>query len=338
MSHPAKRLIKAIPLPGILPGRPPTKKPEITWIDPCELLVDESYQRGIGEKGLRLIRRIVESFDWRRFKPPTAVWTDEGLEVVDGQHSAIAAACHPAIDSIPVVVVEASDLKDRASAFIGINKDRLNVTQMQIHAAGVVAGDAEALQIAELCAQSSIRMLKSAPSNGDYKPRDTVAVRALGDIIKRRGFYDAQATINIVVAAEPAPLTAAAIKAVDFLLHDAEHAAAFEPADLTKAILAVGDQSDRDAGIFAAEHRVPKWRGLAAVWFKRTRKRRIRTDVEVAGDEPSEPAPCKSAPLIPAARRCVIRRRGTACVTAAILGDPPPGRSALDQLRVAACL
>ena len=333
MTNPAKRLIKAIPLPGVLPGRPPTNKPEITWIDPCELLVDESYQRGIGEKGLRLIRRVVENFDWRRFKPPTAVWTDVGLEVVDGQHSAIAAACHPSVDSIPVVVVEAVDLKDRASAFIGINRDRLNVTQMQIHSAGVVAGDPEALQIAELCARSSLRMLKSAPSNGDYKPRDTVAVRAIGDLIRKRGVDGAQATIDVVVAAEPRPLTAAAIKAADFLLHDKEHADAFEPADLTKAIVALADQADRDAGVFAAEHCVPKWRGLAAVWFKKTRKRRTRAEADSAGDEPSEPAPRQSVPSPAASGRVLLWRPPSA--TASICGDPPPGLSALDQRRAA---
>ena len=335
MTNPAKRLIKAIPLPGVLPGRPPTKKPEITWIDPTELLVDESYQRGIGEKGLRLIRRVVENFDWRRFKPPTAVWTDVGLEVVDGQHSAIAAACHPSVDTIPVVIVEAADLKDRASAFIGINKDRLNVTMMQIHAAGVVAGDPEALQIAELCGRCSIRLLKSAPSSGEYKPRDSVAVRALGDLIKRRGLDGARAAIDVVVAAEPAPLNAAAIKAVDFLLHDKEHADAFDPADLTKAIVALADQADRDAGVFAAEHCVPKWRGLAAVWFKKTRKRRTRAEAESAGDEPSEPAPCAPAlfPAATATARVLRWQRGSA--TASICGDPPPGRSALDQRRAA---
>ena len=253
--------------------------------------------------------------------------------MVDGQHSAVAAACHPAVDTIPVVVVEAADLKDRASAFLGINKDRLNVTMMQIHAAGVVAGDAEALQIAEVCGRCSIRLLKSAPSGGDYKPRDSVAVRAIGDLIKRRGIDGAQAALDVVLIAEPAPLTAAAIKAVDFLLNDKEHADAFEPADLTKAIVALADQADRDAGVFAAEHCVPKWRGLAAVWFKRTRKRRPRAEAESAGDDASEPAPCELAPspTATATRRVLSWQRGS--VTASICGDPAPGRSALDQRR-----
>lgn len=325
-----KRLITAMELPGITPGTPPTKTPEVTWIDPSDLLVDESYQRGIGEKGVRLIRKIVEHFDWRKFKPPTAVWTDDGLEVLDGQHSAIAAASHPGVGTIPVVIVEASDVKDRASAFIGINRDRLNVTMMQIHAAGIVSGDQAAMQIEAVCQSAGVRILKTSPSNGEYQPRDTVAVRAIGELIRRRGPVVASDIMKAVAGADLAPVTAAAIKAADFLTHDKEHAETFDPRELTKAIVALGAQADKDAGVFAAEHCVPKWRGLAAVWFKKTRKRRTRPESDTAGpDAPSEPSP--STIIMPlASSRRVIDRRALGPVN---LGDPPPGRSALDQRR-----
>ena len=281
---------------------------------------------------MRLIRRIVEGFDWRKFKPPTAVWTDEGLEVLDGQHNAIAAASHPAVGMIPVVVVEASDVKDRASAFLGINRDRLNVTMMQMHAAGIVAGDEPALQIDAVCQTAGIRILKASPSNGDYQARDTVAVRAIGDLIRRRGPVIACDVMKAVAGADLAPVTAAAIKAADFLLHDKQHADAFDPPELTKAIVALGPQADRDAGVFAAEHCVPKWRGLAATWFKKVRKRRVRQDSDAgSSDAPSEPSPTPSEPS-PAPRRhglvgrVVIDRRARGPVN---LGDPTPERRAL---------
>ncbi|MGO4666588.1 hypothetical protein [Bosea sp. 2RAB26] len=38
-----KRNIAAIPLADFAPAPVPTAKPEVTWIDPRELLVDEAY-------------------------------------------------------------------------------------------------------------------------------------------------------------------------------------------------------------------------------------------------------------------------------------------------------
>lgn len=323
-----KRLIKALHLPGTTPGVAPARRPEVTWIDPTELLVDESYQRGVGEKGLRLIRRIVEHFDWRRFKPPTAVWTDEGLEVIDGQHSAIAAATHPGVAQIPILVVEAPNVKDRASAFIGINRDRLNVTMMQIHAAGVTAGEESALKIEAVCKAAGLRMLKASPSNRTYQPRDTLAVRAIGNLIRQRGVEAATEVLRVAAEAGLAPVSADAIKAADFLMHDEEHAETFERADLSKAIAGLGVQADREAGVFAAEHCVPKWRGLAAVWFRKTKRRRPRS--EASPTEPTEPAPePEELPRFPFAkrptRRIIVRRPSAAAYD---FGDPEPGRSA----------
>jgi hypothetical protein len=58
-------------------------------------------------------------WDWCRFKPPIAAWAADGLEVIDGQHTAIAAGCYRDIESSPVVLVEAVEQEVHASAFIG---------------------------------------------------------------------------------------------------------------------------------------------------------------------------------------------------------------------------
>ena len=268
------RPIAAVDLPELRPGRPPTSRPEITWIAPGDLLVDDSYQRGVGENGLRLIRKIVETFDWRRFKPPTAVWTEHGLEVIDGQHSAIAAATHPEIDAIPVLVVEAEQVSDRAGAFIGMNRDRLAVSQMQLHAAAVVAGDGGAAAIERVCAACGVRVLRMPPSRGAYKPRDTVAIRAVGDLIRRVGEPLATEVIRALADADLAPITSIALRAAEVLLINPEYADQLDPTELTRTIVALGTEANREAGVFAATHGVPRWRGLIAVWFKRAKKRR----------------------------------------------------------------
>lgn len=271
-----KRLIAALDLPDLNPGTPPTEKPELTWINPCELLVDASYQRDVGERGLRLIRQIVRNFDWRKFKPPTCVWSNDGLETIDGQHSAIAAASHPSIDLIPVVIVDAAEVADRAGAFVGLNRDRLNITQMQLHAAGVVAGDETAGAIERVCQAAGVTVLRMPASNGKYKPRETVAVRAIGDLIKRVGEQLAIIVVRVLAEADLAPITATAFKAAEAFLMNEEYADQVAPEDLTQAIIALGAEADKEAGVFAATHCVPRWRGLVAVWFKKAKRRRPR--------------------------------------------------------------
>jgi hypothetical protein len=104
-------------------------RPRFAEVDPSTLLVDESYQREISDRGQKLIRSIVEGWDWTKFKPPVVVETPEGLQVIDGQHTAIAAATHnqiaksatvadlrltKRIGKIPVMVVSADSVEARA--------------------------------------------------------------------------------------------------------------------------------------------------------------------------------------------------------------------------------
>jgi len=83
----------------------------------------------------------VAGWDWAKFKAPVAVMTDAGLELIDGQHTAIAAATHPEIATIPVMIVDVDKRAERAAAFIGHNRDRVAVdaqitplTQIEIKA------------------------------------------------------------------------------------------------------------------------------------------------------------------------------------------------------------
>jgi hypothetical protein len=268
----AKRNIAAIPLADFAPAPVPTARPEVTWIDPRELLVDEAYQRNLSERSLALIRRIATNWDWRRFKAPSCSWTADGLEVVDGQHTAIGAACRDDITEIPVLITEAKEQAERAAAFIGLNRDRVGITATQLHAAAVTAGDPDAVAIEEACASVGITILKSQPGAGRFQPRQTMAVAAIGALIHRYA-GDARQALGVLAAADLAPIQANQIKAVELLLTEAEFGEP-DPADITKAIVSVGAEAEKEAKLFAATHCVPVWRGLAAVWFKKVPKRR----------------------------------------------------------------
>lgn len=271
------RPIRPIGLSGLEPAMAVVATPVFEWADPSTLLVDEAYQRNLSERSIKLIRKIIENWDWRRFKPPVCARTSRGLEVIDGQHTSVAAASHPAIDQIPIMVVEAADLADRASAFMGHNRDRLNITKMQLHYAAAAAGDEDAQTIDQVCARAGVRMLKCTPANGVFKPGDTIAVAAIGQLISKRMPVRARQVLEILVQAGCAPVSAGQIKAVDLLLHDPEYAGEMVADDLVSVIVKLGSMADRDAAVFAATHKVPQWKALAITYFRKGRRRGRRS-------------------------------------------------------------
>ena len=102
-------------VPADLSGQP---GPDFDIVAPTDLLVDDAYQRGISPKSEALIRRIVRTWSWSKFKPPVCARVDGRLHVIDGQHTAIAAASHGGIQAIPVIVVAIPEMADRARAFV----------------------------------------------------------------------------------------------------------------------------------------------------------------------------------------------------------------------------
>lgn len=275
----ARRPVKAVSLHGMEPASAGAEPPVFEWVDPGQLLVDDAYQRSLSDRSLKLIRKICGVWDWRRFKPPVCARTERGLEIIDGQHTAIAACSHPMVDAIPVMVVVAADRAGRAQAFIGQNRDRLQIAPMQMHWAAAAGGDEDAVTINQVCERAGVRMLKATPGNGVWRIGDTVAVRAIGALISRRGSMKARIVLQALVEGRAAPVSTMHIKAVEHLLHDVEYRDDIDPAGVTTALLALGPEAEAEAAIFAATHNVTHWKALAIVLFKKGRRRgRKRAD------------------------------------------------------------
>lgn len=266
------RAIEKISIPGVEPSAVEEFRPEFLWVDPVSLRVDESYQRNLSERSVTLIRRIVGAWDWRAFKPPICVRDEDVLHVIDGQHTAIAAATHPAINEIPVMIVPPSDVEARALSFVRHNRDRIQVTQQQLHYALVAAGDEDALTIHQICNRAGARVLKYPPSSGRYKPGDIMAVGSIQSLLKRRYAIGARRIVEICAKAKLAPISAAALRAVEHIVFHPDYTGAVTDDDLVTAIRATSESSEKDAGVFAAAHDVPHWRALAVVWFKASKK------------------------------------------------------------------
>jgi hypothetical protein len=272
------RQIAPVSIAGLVPQKPTSGMPICEHVDPTTLFVDPAYQRDIGERGYRQIRRIIERFDWAKFKPPICAYAEvDGetvLKVLDGQHTAIAAASNPFVREIPIMIVEAEDTISQARAFIGQNAERVGVTPLQIHHAALAAGDEDAKTLQEVCEKAGITILKRP---GEYDPtasRETVAVGAIRQMIARRGDKLAREILEVLANAERGPIRAEHVKAVEYLMTNPDYCESFYPQDLTMAIVELLTAAEEEASQLSMSKRWPMWRALAIVWFRKCRKRR----------------------------------------------------------------
>lgn len=224
----AKGLRKIEPIKALfdMVGPVANQPPTLMWIDPTELRVDESYQRNLSKKSIRLIMRIIREFNWSHYKMPV-VAKDEDTNtfyVIDGQHTAIAcatiAAKSPKFGKIPISVVDAETLADRAKGFISHNQNRINVLPVQLHYSSIIAGDAKAVEIDTVCNNAGITILRMPPNNGQYRPGETMALGSIKSLINKYGAESATRVLSCLRHAERIPVRSDEMKALAVILLD----------------------------------------------------------------------------------------------------------------------
>lgn len=266
----SQKLRRVQPIASIsqLAGTAANEPPTLMWVKPTELHVDETYQRNLSRKSIALISRIVQSWNWTHFKPPIVV-KDEASNmfyVLDGQHTAIAAATHPAIDKIPIMVVDAEQVESRARAFIGHNRDRIAVTPLQLHHSSIVAQDAEAIEINAVCEASGVKVLRTSPPQGKFLPGETVALGAVRSLIRSKGSERAKLILTCLVRAGRAPVRADEMKALSILMGNQ----AISPVAIVNLLKAEGyEDLIREARDIAVSSALPLTEALAAVYGRR---------------------------------------------------------------------
>lgn len=274
----ALRPIQPVSLTGLDIATPENGQPICEVVRPETLMVDPSYQRNIGARGLSQIRKIIEAFDWNKFKPPICAYAEhEGqtvLKVLDGQHTAIAAASHPEIDFIPVMIVDASATSSQAAAFVGQNTERLGVTPLQLHQSGLVAHDLDAITIDIICKQAGVNILRHPGPGGKSKPGDTVSINAISELINKRGNEMSRIIPTVLAQGGFAPILKPHIKAVELLLTHDEYRDSITPDALAAAIQGSWAVDLDEAKQLSVTHKWPLWRALAIHWFRKTKKNR----------------------------------------------------------------
>lgn len=305
------RALKPDSLRGVEPAHVGKAVPRFEWVDPSSLFVEEGYQRHVGESGITLVRKIYAGFSWARFKPPVCVRLEGSatLVCIDGQHTAIAAASHPKIGKIPVMIVPAQDAdpaqdaKHRAAAFVGHNRDRVALTPPAIYRAELASGDELAGTVDRACRTAAVTVLDKSINLRDRQPvGTTIAIGTLKSIAKRHGEDFLVRTLRVLVAANRGPIKAAEMDATATILIGAGARPALD-LELNQVISSKTAEAWAAIGAAkAAETGEPIGSAVASAWCRALgirlskgpgRQIMLRTRAERAGTAP--PSPEKAA-------------------------------------------
>lgn len=195
--------------------------PKLRMADPTVLRIEASYQRDLSRKSHALIQRIVANWDWAKFKPPVCALTESGLFVIDGQHTAIAAATHPEIQQIPILIVEAAEIERRAEAFVAHNRDRIAMTAGQIFHGEVAAGLREPAELMAAIERAGGSVPRLPVKRDEYKPGQVTAIGETRKIFRAGGAALLERVIRIAVASKLAPANLTLLRAIHYVLAEA---------------------------------------------------------------------------------------------------------------------
>ncbi len=258
--------------PNEIDGEPP----EMRMVSPLDLLVEPSYQRDLSGRSVSLIRKIVTGWDWAKFKAPICAETADGLFVIDGQHTAIAAACHPKVWRIPVMVMNVEQVSTRAGAFVSHNRDRIAMSPAQLLYAEATARDAEASAVLEIAERVGASIPRQPTQKGRAKPGEVAAVTALRRVY-RSSPKVLEKSLRIAVRASCAPITATVIFALQIILSTKpfDDVARFDETRIADALFSFRD-FEAEAEKAAANAGMSRYRAGAGLIAERARERKDR--------------------------------------------------------------
>ena len=264
------RAIKPIPLVGLRVRDIPSSPPTFGWAGPKTLLVEPEYQRDLSKRSITLIRHIAANFDWLHIKPPVCAHGAGGkLCVVDGQHTAIAAASR-GVPKIPVMVIEAPEMKRRAKAFVAHNTDRLAITPMQLFHSRVAAADPGALAVMRVAQGSGVTICRSQPATGYWTVGETVAIAGIESLIRARGEEKAVKVLKTLVAAKRGPVATHEIRAAEALIFNSSYGWQHSVFDLVTVIRSKSIDAWRGQvlGRMKEGEKMPVWKAVAKAWVR----------------------------------------------------------------------
>lgn len=262
------RPIVPMSVSGLSPSALRTARPRFVDVDPRQLVVETKYQRDLSAKSMRLIKRIIEHFDWTKFKTPICVENGDRYFVIDGQHTAIGAASHPDVKTIPIMVVDAQSIEARAGSFVAHNRDRVAMSTYQVFHGEVAAGDPDAVALKAIVESAGGTIPRYPPQRGRYKACQVAAVTELYSIRRHLGDAGLRDIISIAVEARCAPISYMVMRAVKILRNEPQYKG-LNKDDLVTALMARPD-IEQAAERFAAETNQSKAAAAAVILYRAT--------------------------------------------------------------------
>jgi hypothetical protein len=167
------------------------------------------------------------------------------------------------------MIVTADQVADRAASFIGHNRDRIAMTAIQVHRAGLVAADSDALAVEAVAQKAGVRLPPYIPSHGHWEVGDCVAFNTLYALMTRRGGGATTRILKILRAADLSPITTWQILAVERVLFEPEYQPAIAAEAITAALTSFGEGMRAQADMAAAQYRVNRAKALAVLLYRK---------------------------------------------------------------------
>ena len=192
--------------------------PKLAWLSLDQLVINADYQRELSVSSLALIRKLVADWDWNRFKPLSVAPIGDGrYEIVDGQHTALAAVTHGAIETLPCVILSTVTTVEKAEAFVGINADRISLTPYALFRARVAAGDDEAVAVAEGLERAGVTLVPQIRYENEVPPGVTACVTTLLGLARRGGKARVRRLLTICKDGGVTPIPAGLLRGLEVL-------------------------------------------------------------------------------------------------------------------------
>lgn len=192
------------------------RRPVLKYLPVADLVTDPTYKRPIVGKGRKIVARIAETFSWSCFNAVVVAPTENGkYAIIDGHYRATAAAL-AGISKVPCQIVEA-DRGQQDLAAKTINRTAVASSRMALQAAAYLASEAPAVQLAQVCAQAGVEILRYPVPTDRQMAGQTMAVAAIAQCLKHYGEETVITALQCVTQTtnnRPGALSARIIKAL----------------------------------------------------------------------------------------------------------------------------
>ncbi len=161
----------------------PGPAPILQWLMIDDLVVDDSYQRDLKPGNWTAIRRIADAFMWSRFSPVFVAPIEGGkFAIIDGQHRTHAAAI-AGFKQVPCQIVQ-MDREEQAASFAAVNGLVTKVTIWNIFKAALVAGEAWAVECAQVCEDAGCQLMFNNAATDQKRAGEIYAIGLIRGHVK----------------------------------------------------------------------------------------------------------------------------------------------------------